>query len=359
MKVVAVDLGKRSYEIQIQRGSVETVGYLVSKFDLGKRCFVITNETVGQIYGETVERSLSRSGFDVKFAVVRDSEKAKSLSVTEQLYHQAYGFRMDRTSPVIALGGGVVGDLAGFVAATYMRGLPFFQIPTSLLAQVDSSVGGKVAVNFLVKNLVGCFYQPMEVIIDPAVLDSLPAREFRAGMGEVIKYGLIWDREFLDYLEENHENIVNLDPDTIEEVIFKACSVKAEVVSLDEREYGLRSILNLGHTFGHAVEVAGGLGGVKHGEAVAIGMCMAARLSEHLGLLTKEERCRVVELVDKYGLPSSVPSQVKPEYLFEIITRDKKNKAGNVNVILPVSSGRVEKLEFSESMVLSFLNIIS
>lgn len=356
MKVAAVDLGDRSYNIFIHRGSLESVGQMVGEFNLTRRCLLVTNDTVGQIYGEQVEESLKLAGFEVKTAVVEDGEGAKSLPVAEQLYREAYSFRMERSSPVIALGGGVVGDLAGFLAATYMRGLPFFQVPTSLLAQVDSSVGGKVAVNYLVKNLIGCFYQPLAVIIDPATLDSLPAREFRTGMGEVIKYCVMWDNAFFDFLDANASRIINLEPGLIENVIYKACSIKAQVVSRDERESGLRSVLNLGHTFGHAVEVAGGFGGVKHGEAVAIGMCMAARLSEKLGLLSWQDRSRIVELVDKYGLPNSIPPRVKPTYLLDIMTRDKKNRTGLISLILPTGIGEVQKLEFEPSTILSFLS---
>lgn len=359
MKVAAVDLGDRSYAIHIHRGSIENVGQVVGKFGLNKRCLVITNDTVGQIYGEQVTTSLEEEGFQVNTAVVQDSESAKSLEVAEKLYREAYGFRMDRNSPVIALGGGVVGDLAGFVAATYMRGLPFFQIPTTLLSQVDSSVGGKVAVNYLVKNLVGCFYQPLAVVIDPATLDSLPAREFRAGMGEVIKYGVMWDSLFFDYLDSNVSRIRNLDPRAIEKVIYRACCIKAEVVSRDEREAGLRAVLNLGHTFGHAVEVAGGFGGIKHGEAVAIGMCISARLSESLGLLASYDRARITGLVEKFGLPISVPYQLRPEFLAEIMTHDKKNTGGAISLILPTGIGKVEKLDFDKSTILSFLAKIS
>jgi 3-dehydroquinate synthase len=345
MKVVEVNLGKRSYQIFVRRGSIEHVGKYVADFGFRGRCFLITNETVGQIYAQLVERSLEEEGFTVKTIEVEDSERVKSLSAVEHLYREAYNFGLDRSSPVIALGGGVVGDLSGFMAATYMRGLPFFQVPTSLLAQVDSSVGGKVAVNYFVKNLIGCFYQPRAVIIDPATLDSLPAREFRAGMGEVIKYGVIWDAEFFDFLNANSDKIKNLDPVSVEKIICRACEIKSEIVSRDEMDYGIRGILNLGHTFGHALEAAGGFGGIKHGEAVAAGLCIAARISVMLGLLSEKDEASIKGLVKKYGLPSSIPGKINYDYLVEVMTKDKKNKAGLISVILPTTIGRVEHIE--------------
>lgn len=346
MRVAVVDLGKRSYNIHIHHGAIEHVGQYVAEQGLKGRSLVVTNEVIGQIYAQAVEESLAEEGFEVKTIEVEDSEKAKSLCVVEQLYQEAYNFGLDRSSPVIALGGGVVGDLTGYVAATYMRGVPFFQVPTSLLAQVDSSVGGKVAVNYLVKNLIGSFYQPWSVIIDPGTLDSLPAREFRSGMGEVIKYGVIWDAELFETLEENASRIRNLEPALLEDIIFRSCAIKAEIVAKDELDYGLRSILNLGHTFGHALEVAGGFGGVKHGEAVAIGICMASKLSEMLGLISTNDRLRIKSLVEKYGLPCCFPPQVRPDYLLEVMTRDKKNKMGRIAIILPTAIGRVERMDF-------------
>ena len=348
MKVVEVELEDRSYPIQIQRGCIELVGQIVASFALYGRCLLITNETIGQAYASSVERSLAEEGFNVKTIEVDDSEQAKSLSVVEQIYQEAFNFGMDRSSPIIALGGGVVGDVAGYVAATYMRGVPFFQVPTSLLAQVDSSVGGKVAINYLVKNLIGTFYQPWAVIIDPATLDSLPTREFRSGMAEVIKYGVIWDEELFSFLENNISEIKNLSPDPIEHIIFRACSIKAEIVSKDELDYGLRTILNLGHTFGHALEVAGKFEEIKHGEAVGIGLCMSARLSELIGMLSSDERHRIRVLVKAFGLPCCFPSNVNPGYLLEIMTMDKKNKSGRIAMILPTAIGKVERVEFKQ-----------
>lgn len=348
MKAVEVELGERSYPIQIQRGGLELVGQFVAGFALHGKCLVVTNEVIGQSYARPVEESLAGEGFDVRTIEVEDSEQAKSLSVVEQLYQEAFNFGMDRSSPIIALGGGVVGDVAGYVAATYMRGVPFFQVPTSLLAQVDSSVGGKVAVNYLVKNLIGTFYQPWAVIIDPATLDSLPAREFRSGMAEVIKYGVIWDNELFSFLEDNISGIKSLAPDPIEHIIFRACSIKAEIVSRDELDYGLRTILNLGHTFGHALEVAGNFQEIKHGEAVGIGLCMSARLSELMGMLSGDDRHRIRVLVEAFGLPCCFPQGVNPNYLLEIMTKDKKNKSGRIAMILPTAIGKVERVEFKQ-----------
>lgn len=348
MKNVDVDLGERSYHIHIRRGGLDLVGKCVAGFGLHGRCLLVTNENIGQAYAQPVEESLAEEGFDIKTVEVEDSEKAKSLSVVEQLYQEAYNFGLDRSSPIIALGGGVIGDLTGYVAATYMRGVPFFQVPTSLLAQVDSSVGGKVAVNYLVKNLIGTFYQPWAVIVDPSTLDSLPAREFRSGMAEVIKYGVVWDGELFDFLAGNVTKIQNLDPLSIEQIIYRSCSIKAEIVSRDELDYGLRSILNLGHTFGHALEVAGGFEEIKHGEAVGIGLCMAANLSEILGLISNSERLQIKSLVEAFGLACCFPPEIDPNYLLEIMTHDKKNKSERIAMILPTAIGKVKRVEFKE-----------
>lgn len=348
MKTVKVNIGDRSYQIHIQRGILDLVGQYVAGFRLHGRCLLITNETVGSLYAHTVEQSLAEEGFEVKTIVVEDSEKAKSLSVVEQLYQQACEFGIDRTSPIIALGGGVVGDLAGYVAATYMRGVPFFQVPTTLLAQVDSSVGGKVAVNYMVKNLVGTFYQPWAVIIDPATLDSLPQLEFKSGIAEVIKYGVIQDAKLFSFLENNISGIQNLEPSSIEQIIYQSCSIKGEIVSQDELDHGLRTVLNLGHTFGHALEVAGGFEKIRHGEAVAIGMCMSAQLSELLGIMSKEDQFRLRNLVAAFGLPCYFPPEVDPNYLLEIMTRDKKNKSGRITIILPTAIGKVKSLQFKQ-----------
>ena len=346
MRAVEVEMGDRSYHIHIQRGSLDLVGQYVAGCGLHGRCLLVTNETIGQLYAQTVEEALAEEGFDIKTVEVEDSENSKALSVVEQLYQEAFKFGLDRSSPVIALGGGVVGDLAGYVASTYMRGVPFFQVPTTLLAQVDSSVGGKVAVNYLVKNLIGTFYQPWAVIIDPATLDSLPAREFRAGMAEVIKYGVVWDAELFNFLEDNISRIQSLEPVPIEQIIYRACTIKAEIVSKDELDYGLRTILNLGHTFGHALEVARGFGEIKHGEAVGIGVCMAASLSELLGLLSTYDKLRISALIEAFGLPCCFPPEIKPEYLLEIMLRDKKNRSGRIAMILPTAIGKVERVEF-------------
>ncbi len=349
MKAIKVEMGDRSYQIHVQRGILDLVGQYVAELRLHGRCLLITNETVGAIYAHTVEESLAEEGFEVRTVVVEDSEKAKALSVVEQLYQEAYDFEIDRSSPVIALGGGVVGDLAGYVAATYMRGVPFFQVPTTLLAQVDSSIGGKTAVNYLVKNLIGTFYQPWAVIIDPATLDSLPKKEFRSGMAEVIKYGVIGNAELFSFLENNISEIQNLDPGSIEQIIYQSCTMKGQIVSQDELDYGFRTVLNLGHTFGHALEVAGRFEKIRHGEAVAVGMCLAAQVSELLGMLSREERFRIRALVAAFGLPCSCPENIVPRDLLEIMTRDKKNQSGRINVILPTAIGKVERVRFKQS----------
>lgn len=348
MNVVEVEMGDRSYHIHIHRGGLQFVGQYVADWGLHGRCLLVTNETVGQVYAQPVEESLAEAGFEVKTIELEDSEKVKSLGVVEQLYQAAYDFGLERSSPIIALGGGVVGDVTGFVAATYMRGVPFFQVPTTLLAQVDASIGGKVAVNYLVKNLIGSFYQPWSVIIDPATLDSLPAREFKSGMAEVIKYGVIGDTDLFSFLENNIPAIKDLDPDCIEYMILRSCSIKAEIVARDELDYGLRTILNLGHTFGHALEAAGKFDTIRHGEAVGIGLCMSAHLSQLLGMLSINDRYRIKELIEAYGLPCCFPSETNPNHLLEIMTRDKKNKSGRIAMILPTAIGKVERVEFKQ-----------
>jgi len=356
METLKVELGDRSYEIVIMRGLLGHAGKLLKELNLTPKCLLVTNATVDGIYGDVVRRSLSSEGFLVRTAVVEDSEKAKSLTDAEKLYQEAYDFGIDRRSPFIALGGGVVGDLTGFVAATYMRGVPFIQIPTTLLAQVDSSVGGKVAINYLgIKNLIGAFYQPSVVIIDPSTLDSLPAREFKSGLAEVIKYGIIWDKGFFNFLERHGEEILSLEPTAVESIIYRSCKIKAEVVSCDERERDLRMILNLGHTFGHAVEVIGGFRVFKHGEAVGIGTCLAARLAKKMGILHGRDADRIICLVERFGLPTALPQKVAPETILEIMRKDKKNREAKITLILPIGIGRVQKYRFAPEEILPLL----
>lgn len=349
MKTLKVELGERSYPIYVRRGIISGIGEIFRDLGCSQKCLMITDKTVGGLYGRMVQSSLAECGFLIQTVIVADGEGSKSLSVAENIYGEALNCGLDRDSFVAALGGGVVGDLAGFIASTYMRGIPYVQVPTSLLAQVDSSVGGKVAVNYQqVKNLIGAFYQPAAVLIDPLTLDSLPAREFKSGMAEVIKYGVIWDAGLFAVLEKKVHDVLNLDPDIIEDMVLRSCEIKAEVVSADEREKGLRSILNYGHSFGHAVEVLGDLNILKHGESVAVGMCMAARTAHLLGILSKEDQDRIVSIIGDYGLPTRPPFEINPNSLQEIMLKDKKNRGKKTALVLPERIGKVNLHFFNQ-----------
>jgi 3-dehydroquinate synthase len=250
MKIITVQLGERSYDIKIGRNILSSVGQELLTFNFSSTCLLVSNPLIYELYGSMVKNSLEEAGFKPSVALVEDGEQAKSLKWTAKLYDKALQGSLNRNSPIIALGGGVVGDLAGFIAATYMRGVPFIQIPTSLLAQVDSSVGGKVAINHPKgKNLIGAFYQPKLVLADLDTLITLPPRELRSGLAEVIKYGVIWDRSFFEYMEEHIKDAFNLNYKVLEALIAKSCTIKAAIIEEDEREGGLRTILNFGHTF--------------------------------------------------------------------------------------------------------------
>lgn len=342
MKKLIVDLADRSYPILIGAGLYEELGKHLVKMGLSSKCMLVTNPTVDRLYGDQVRNCLSATGFDPVVAVIPDSESAKSLSVADRLYHDALTHGLDRKSPIIALGGGVVGDLAGFVAATYMRGVPFVQLPTTLLAQVDSSVGGKVAVNHpLGKNMIGCFYQPKLVLIDLITLQTLPLRELKAAMAEVVKYGIIQDRFFFEFLECNWSKILKRDQETLNHVIFRSCEIKARVVSQDEQEEGLRAILNFGHTIGHALETLTSYEVFRHGEAVAIGMVAAARMAVSMGMLEGVEARRIECLLQEIGLPTELPASITKESILKILSRDKKAIGDNITMVLPDSIGHV------------------
>jgi 3-dehydroquinate synthase len=303
---------------------------------------VVTNPVVAGLYGEAVKRSLAEAGFQVGEAQIPDGEEYKTLATVAGLYDAAFTGGLERGDAVLALGGGVVGDIAGFLAATYMRGVPFVQVPTTLLAQVDSSVGGKVGVNHPGgKNLIGAFYQPRFVLIDPDTLATLPSREVRAGLAEVIKYGVISDAGFFSWLEANIDRLLNLEPAALEHAIAASCRIKAAVVSADETETGLRAILNFGHTVGHALEAVTGYQRFVHGEAVAIGMVAAARLAVRLGYFEPPGAERITGLVLRAGLPAEVPAGVVPGALLEAMRRDKKVVANRLTFVLPEAIGRV------------------
>jgi len=341
MSNVSIDLGDRSYNIMIGSGLLDRAGELIAGLHVGRKVLLVTNTTVGPLYAGQVADSLARAGLEVTRVEVPDGEQYKSLSSAELLYDRAFTAGLDRRSTVVALGGGVVGDLAGFVAATYMRGVPFVQLPTTLLAQVDSSVGGKVAVNHpRGKNIIGAFYQPALVISDTATLSTLNSRELRSGLAEVIKYGIIGDGKFFAWLEQNMQQVLALEPEALAQVIEQSCSNKARVVEQDETEQGARALLNLGHTTGHAIEALAGYGHYTHGEAVAMGTAVAAQLGVQLSMLSQEAADRIIGLLRKAGLPTTVPAELATSDLITAMYGDKKTVGEAITFIIPVDIGR-------------------
>lgn len=338
MRHFEVALGERSYPIYIGRNLLDNPE-IITRHIISGQVMIVTNETVAPIYLHKIEDALKK--FLCEICVMPDGEIHKNMDSAMTIFDALLSSKMSRGTHIIALGGGVIGDLTGFVAACYQRGIPFIQIPTTLLAQVDSSVGGKTAVNHpLGKNMIGAFYQPKCVIADTNTLLTLPEREFSAGLAEVIKYGLIRDPEFFEWLELNMDDLINQDLDKIAFCIERSCLNKAEVVSADERESGIRATLNLGHTFGHAVEIGMGYGEVLHGEAVAIGICLAADLSRRLGWLTDEDIARIVGLLKRARLPTTVPRTLGVDDFLEHMSIDKKNVEGQLRLILLEKIGR-------------------
>ena len=326
-------LGERSYPIFFSNGLLGEVGSSCKDLGLGSVVAVVTNPTVCAFYYPVVRDSLLCSGFTVHLIEIPDGEGYKNVETLNVIYDRCVEFGLDRGASILALGGGVVGDMAGFAAATYLRGIPFVQVPTTLLAQVDSSVGGKTGVNHpLGKNLIGAFYQPRLVFIDVAVLSTLPEPEFTSGLAEIVKYGVVLDRELFTYIETHGDRLMERDYDTLLHVIRRSCAIKSSVVEKDERESGLRAVLNYGHTLGHAVETLAGYGHYKHGEAVAIGMVQAARFSERSGYCRNEDTKRIVALLKRLGLPVELPKFSISEYS-EALLHDKKVREGGLNFV--------------------------
>jgi len=342
MEKIRVDLAERSYNIFIGNNTLEEIGDKLKLFDLSPKIALISNPTVYSLYGERVSDSIKNAGFDLLTVTIPDGEQYKNLDTLKNIYDELLKFKLDRKSALIALGGGVVGDIAGFAASTYMRGIAYIQLPTTLLAQVDSSVGGKTGIDHeLGKNMIGAFWQPGLVWIDVETLKTLPMRELLAGLAEVIKYGVIYDRELFDFLEINRDNLLDLDNSALTHIIKRSCEIKADVVSRDERESGLRAILNYGHTIGHAIETVTKYKRFLHGEAVAIGMNLEARLSMMLDLLDEEQASRIKALIDSYNLPSEMPSDVNVSSVSLSMKLDKKTVAGELKFILPEKIGHV------------------
>lgn len=344
MRTVHVTLGDRSYPIHIGTGLLSRLGEFCVERGLKGRCAIITDQNVASHYMAPIVDSLRHAGMDALVITVPTGETSKSLKSVQTCYDQLAKHRLERKSFIVAVGGGVIGDMAGFVAATYLRGVAFVQAPTSLLAQVDSSVGGKVGVNLKAgKNLVGAFYQPRLVLCDLATLRTLPLRELRAGLAEVIKYGIIYDAPFFARLERDLPKLLRRDPTALAEVVARCCEIKAEVVRQDEHETGLRAILNFGHTIGHAIEAISGYGKYLHGEAISVGQVAAARLSAELAGLPRADAVRIQKLFRRAGLPTRLKfSHRQIKSLLDAMLLDKKVNGGEVKFVLAPELGRVE-----------------
>ena len=340
MKKIRVRLGNNSYEIHIGSGILVHTGHQLKEKGFTGKVIIITNPIVKKLYGDALEQNLIREYLKVIIMQVPDGEEQKSLETAAKLYYELSNSYAERTTPILALGGGVIGDLAGFVAATYLRGVPLIQIPTTLLAQVDSSIGGKVAVNHgQMKNKIGAFYQPRLVIADISTLRTLPPKELANGLAEVIKCAVIGDNGLFTYLEGNLDRIKSPGDRVLEEIVSRAAQIKADVVEKDEKDLGLRNILNYGHTIGHAIESASDFK-VQHGEAVAIGMLAAARISSKLGIFDKNELIRLKGVLERASLPTEIPD-LKIEKIIQAIKHDKKILKGKIRFVLPKAIGSV------------------
>ncbi len=340
MNTLNLDLGLRSYPIYIDSGLFDNAN-LFTEHIRAKRVCIVTNTIVAPLYLEKIKAKLS--DFELDEIILADGEAEKSLANFERIMSHLLANEHGRDTTLIALGGGVIGDITGFAAACYQRGIDFIQVPTTVLSQVDSSVGGKTAVNHpLGKNMIGAFYQPKAVIIDIDSLDTLPVREFNAGMAEVIKYGILGDYDFFIWLENNISAIKSNDKNILAKMIEKCCQCKADIVSSDEKEAGVRALLNLGHTFGHAIEAEQGYGNWLHGEAVATGMVLAAKLAVAKNLLEVSELCRIKSLIEAFDLPLEAPETMSCDDFIRHMRRDKKNIGGKLRFIVPTAIGRSE-----------------
>ncbi len=353
-RLVQVQLGSRSYEIVIQDRCTAAAGTAISAWlkqpdAKGLRALVVCDAAVQAVHGTAVQKSLEAAGAEVRIATVPSGEQSKSYEQMQLLYDHLVDMSADRRTIVVAVGGGVTGDLAGFVAATYARGLRFVQVPTTLLSMVDSSVGGKTGINHpRGKNLIGAFHQPIGVLIDLATLNTLQDREYRSGLAEVVKYGVILDAEFFAYLEHNIAGLNERDPDVLRHVVARSCELKADVVRQDEFETtGMRAMLNYGHTFGHAFEALSGYGALLHGEAVSIGMICASRLAESLGRISARDTARQIKLLQALSLPVEVPADLKkrPDEIVACMMLDKKTEGRELRFVLPSKIGNVETVK--------------
>lgn len=351
--IVSVDLSQQSanssYDVAIAPGGIDHLGSWIEERvlpqrKLGKRMVVVSNPQIFKHYGAQAIASLEQAGFVVESCILPAGERYKTLTSIQKIYDVAQAHHLERSSTLVAIGGGVIGDMVGFAAATWLRGIHFIQVPTSLLAMVDASIGGKTGVNHPKgKNLIGAFHQPRLVLIDPLALNTLPPREFRAGMAEVIKYGVIWDLNLFEALEsaKRLDQRRYISDDLLQLILTRSCQAKAHVVSKDEKEAGLRAILNYGHTIGHAVESLTGYRSVNHGEAVAIGMVAIGQIAAHLGWWTQAESDRQTALIEKTGLPTRLPAGLDLDGVLEALKSDKKVEDGLVRFVVPESIGKV------------------
>jgi 3-dehydroquinate synthase len=338
--LIPVDLGTRSYDIVVERGALATVGQRLRALGVGSRAALFTDPAIARLYAKSVVESLTAAGLSVTTVELPEGEAAKTLAVASDGWDACVAARLDRSSTILALGGGAVGDLAGFVSATYMRGTNFVQLPTTVLAQVDASSGGKTAIDHAKgKNLIGAFHQPRLVVIDTATADSLPAREYRSGLAEVVKHGIVLDAPYFDDVEASAASLAARDPATVDRIIAGSCRLKAAVVTRDERESALRMVLNYGHTIGHAIEAATGYAQLTHGEAVSLGIAAEAALAVRLGIASAATRERQERLLARLGLPTRTAA-LDPRLVLEAMTHDKKGRDGRVPFVLAPAIGQ-------------------
>ena len=360
-KKILVPIDQSSYEVTIEDGVLKRIGNKLMELGIknNRKILIISNKEIADLFGEKLLENLSLNEYCAELFIIKAGERYKNLNTLSEIYNAAFNFGLERGSLMIALGGGIVGDITGLAAGTWLRGIDYIQIPTTLLSMVDSSVGGKTAVNHPKgKNLIGAFYQPKAVYIDTNALKTLPVREFQAGMAEVIKYGLIKDKDLFEFLEvkENIERIKNLENEYLVEIIMKSVQTKSEIVSMDEQEKGIRAILNYGHSFGHVIENLCGYGEFLHGEAISIGMRIAGDIASEKGLWTKEESKRQNNLLLNYGLPIEIP-KIEKSKILKILMGDKKVKDGKMRFVLPTRIGNVGIFDdINDSDFLKFFN---
>jgi 3-dehydroquinate synthase len=339
---VKVPLGSRTYPIYIGSGILNWSDIFWKKHIQSHSVVLMTDTHVASLHLAALEKRLQAGGYTVRTIIIPAGEHQKNLRRAEHIYTQLLKWKIDRTSTIAAFGGGVIGDLAGFIAATYQRGVGFLQIPTTLLAQVDSSVGGKVGVNHpLAKNMIGAFYQPKFVLADVTVLQTLPARELVCGLGEIIKYGIILDKDFFSFTQSHLAHVLKYDTEVLKKMVKRSCELKANVVSSDEREQGLRTILNFGHTIGHALERAGGYSRLKHGEAILYGMIAETSIAHSLSFLSSQDKNSIETVISAIPLPKLSHLNMSVDSLMETMMIDKKSAGGNIRMVLPQRIGKV------------------